>query len=177
MSELELRQEQRQDHPQVFSLVKAAFQTESTPDPDEPNLVERLRKSPAFIPELSIVAVRDGRVVGHILLTKIVIIDGEKSMDSLALAPVSVLPDMQGQGIGGMLIEYAHKKARELGHRSIILLGHEHYYPRFGYRLTEEFGIKLPFEVPAANCMAIELAVDGLKGVRGVVEYPSEFGI
>lgn len=155
--------------------MKEAFKTKEINNPDEPFLVDRLRKSDAFIPEMSLVAESEGSIVGHILLTKIKIKDGDFESDSLALAPVSVLPKFQNKGIGGMLIYHAHKKAQELGHKSVILVGHEDYYPRFGYQLTEKFGIKLPFDVPKENCMAIELIENGLKGVKGIVEYPKEF--
>ncbi len=87
----------------------------------------------------------------------------------------AVLPNYQGNGIGGHLIEFAHKKARELGFESIILLGHPTYYPKFGYRKASDFDIKLPFDVPVENCMAIELVEDALKNVNGMVEYPKEF--
>jgi predicted N-acetyltransferase YhbS len=101
--------------------------------------------------------------------------DGKNEFVSLALAPVSVLPEMQGKGVGTMLIEQAHQKARELGYKSIVLLGHEKYYPRFGYQQADTFGINLPFDVPKENCMAVELTKGGLDGVRGMVEYPKEF--
>jgi predicted N-acetyltransferase YhbS len=78
-----------------------------------------LRASNAFIPELSIVAETEGKIVGHILLTKIKIRNDSTEFDSLALAlalaPVSVLPELQGKGIGRKLILEAHKKAKELG--------------------------------------------------------------
>ena len=61
---------------------------------------------------------------------------------------MAVLPNYQGNGIGGHLIEFAHKKARELGFASIILLGHPTYYPKFGYRKASDFDIQLPFDVP-----------------------------
>ena len=88
---------------------------------------------------------------------------------------MSVLPEFQGNGIGRMLIEKAHQKAKELGYKSIVLLGHENYYPRFGYRQTDKYGIKLPFEVPKENCMVVELVKNGLQGISGIVEYPKEF--
>lgn len=74
-----------------------------------------------------------------------------------------------------MLIEQAHQKARELGYKSIVLLGQEKNYPRFGYQQADTFGINLPFDVPKENCMAVELTKGGLDGVRGMVEYPKEF--
>ena len=115
------------------------------------------------------------KVVGHILLTRLKIINDQQKFDSLGMAPVSVIPEFQGQGIGAQLIEYSHQVARALGHTSIILLGHEHYYPKFGYRQAHLFDIELPFEVPQENCMAIELVENGLSGISGVVAYPEEF--
>ncbi|MEM0991954.1 MAG: N-acetyltransferase [Bacteroidota bacterium] len=144
-------------------------------DHKEQFLVERLRKSSAFISELSMVAEVGGKIVGHILLTKLKIKQETNEFDSLALAPVSVLPEFQGKGIGGKLILESHKKAKALGHKSIVLLGHEKYYPRFGYEQAAKYGIELPFEVPKENCMVIELVENGLNGVRGMVEYPKEF--
>lgn len=173
--EIILRQETEQDHQQVFEIIEQAFQNEEHSDQAEQFLVENLRKSDAFIPELSIVAEYEGEIVGHILLTKIVIQNGERVFDSLALAPVSVKPEFQNKGIGGRLVIKSHEVSKNLGYKSIILLGHDKYYPRFGYRLTKEFDIKLPFEAPDECCMAIELVDDGLSGVSGIVVYPKEF--
>jgi predicted N-acetyltransferase YhbS len=171
-----IRQENQSDHRAVFALIEKAFKNEAFSDSKEQFLVERLRNSDAFIPELSLVAEIDNRVVGHILLTKIKIISEKHAFDSLALAPVTVLPDFQKLGIGGQLSRYAHKIAIELGYSSIILLGHKDYYPKFGYSRADKFGIELPFDVPAEHCMAIELIENGLKGVNGTVEYPKAFG-
>lgn len=173
--EINLRLESRDDYDRVFSVIKEAFKTEPFSDFTEQFLVERLRKSDAFIPELSIVAEKAGEIIGHILLTKIKIKNGLHTFNSLALAPVSVMPKYQNKGIGGQLILEAHTKAIELGYKSIILLGHEDYYPRFGYKSASKFDIKLPYDVPDENCMAIELVENGLKGVSGLVEYPKEF--
>jgi predicted N-acetyltransferase YhbS len=93
----------------------------------------------------------------------------------LSLTPVAVLPEFQFKGNGGKLILYAHKVAIELGFKSVILIGHENYYPRFGYKTTSKYGINLPFEAPEQNCMAIELVENGLQGVNGDVEIPKEF--
>lgn len=171
------RQESRADHGAVFGLIKRAFAGVSMSDHREHLLVDRLRQTNAFIPELSIIAVASAsdEIIGHILLTKIKIVDAGAEHASLALAPVSVLPEHQGKGIGGLLINRAHEVARALGHRSVVLLGHEGYYPRFGYLRADHFGVRLPFEAPAENCMAIELEQGGLAGVSGIVQYPAEF--
>ncbi|MGV3761595.1 GNAT family N-acetyltransferase [Parapedobacter sp.] len=172
---MHIRKEEASDCEAVFHVIEKAFEHEIYTDHQEQFLVERLRKSTAFVPELALVAELDGEVVGYILLTKIQIVNEHASATSLAMAPVAVLPAHQGKGIGGQLIRYAHEKATELGFGAVVVLGHENYYPRFGYRLAGSYGIKLPFDVPAENCMAIELVEGALSNVNGMVEYPPEF--
>ncbi|WP_330747341.1 GNAT family N-acetyltransferase [Chryseobacterium sp. CP-77] len=173
-----IRQEEKKDHQQVFQLTEEAFSEMEHSDHQEQFLVEKLRKSDAFIPELSLVAEdENGRIAGHILFTKIKIVNEEKSFESLALAPVSVKPEFQNQGIGTKLILEGHRIAKELGYKSVILIGHEKYYPRFGYKKTSNFGVSFPFDIPEENGMAVELVKDGLKDRKGVVKYPHEFGI
>lgn len=173
--EINIRQENSEDYLSVFNLIEKAFRNEKYSDHQEHFLVERLRMSKAFVPELSLVCVVGMKIVGHVLLTEIDIKGSQEEVRSLALAPVAVLPEFLGGGIGGKLIEAAHQVARDLGYESVILLGQDKYYPRFGYRLADEFGISLPFDVPKENCMAIELQPNALKNVRGSVIYPKEF--
>lgn len=91
-----IRQEMERDYEKTEQIVKLAFQHEEYSDKKEHDLVSRIRRSAEFVPELSLVTDLDG-IIGHILLSKIVITDGDKSTDSLALAPVSVLPEYQGR--------------------------------------------------------------------------------
>ncbi|WP_226335335.1 GNAT family N-acetyltransferase [Echinicola marina] len=144
-------------------------------DHQEQFLVDRLRGSSGFVPELSLVAESGNQILGHILLSKIKIKDVHHSHEALALAPVSVLPEYQKKGIGGKLIVEAHQIAREMDFKGIVVLGHSDYYPRFGYRQACDFGITLPFEVPDENCMAIELFPGAFQNVTGMVEYPKTF--
>ena len=81
-------------------------------DGNEQNLVAALRKSKSFIPELSLVAVEDEKIVGHILFTKAVV----QGVEVLALAPLSVLPDYQNRGIGLSLMKEGHSIAHKLGY-------------------------------------------------------------
>lgn len=170
-----IRQEIESDYKAVFKIIESAFKKTEFSDNTEQFLVERLRKSNAFIPELSLVAEVDGTIVGHILLTKIDINNKTHKVGSLALAPVSVLPSFQKKGIGSKLIKEAHRIAKQLNYQSIVVLGHPNYYPKFGYVRADNFGIELPFDVPKEYCKAIELNKDSLKNVSGMVEYPKEF--
>ncbi|WP_267401539.1 MULTISPECIES: N-acetyltransferase [unclassified Chryseobacterium] len=180
---ISLRPEEERDYEKIFQVIEEAFRNVENSDHQEHFLVEKLRKSEDFIPELSIVAdfVNDDtgeeELVGHILFSKVTIENGSESFESLALAPVSVKPEYQNQGIGGHLIAFGHVIAQELGFKSVVLIGHEKYYPKFEYRKASDFGITFPFEIPDANGMAVELVENGLKGVKGVVKYPKEFGI
>ncbi len=173
--DITIRKEKTEDYKAVFKLIKEAFESEKMSDHKEHLLVERLRNSKAFIPELSLVAETKDKIVGHILLTKLKIKNDQSEFESLALAPVSILPEYQNKGIGGRLITEAHNKAKALGYKSIVLLGHENYYPRFDYKQAYNYGIEFPFDVPKENCMVVELVEGGLNGVKGKVEYPKEF--
>jgi predicted N-acetyltransferase YhbS len=173
--EIAIRQENEKDYKSVFNVIESAFENVEYSDHQEQFLVDKLRKSDAFIPELSLVAAFENRIVGHILLTKIRIQNEIETFSSLALAPVSVLQEFQGKGIGAKLILRSHEIAKELGYESIVLLGHQDYYPRFGYELCEKHNIKLPFDVPAENCMVMELKKDSLEKVSGEVVYPKAF--
>ncbi len=174
---MHIRQEQPSDYEVLTEVIQAAFKHDVFSDQQEYQLVIDLRKSKAYIPELALVAEIDDVVVGHILLTKIVIEDGSERYPSLALAPISVHPNYQRRGIGRHLIERAHEQARLLGYRSVVLVGHADYYPRFGYRPAACFGIQLPFPAPKENCMALELEKGSLKGVKGMVIYSKAFGL
>jgi len=171
-----IRQETPKDYQIVEKVVESAFRNEEFSDQTEHILVSNLRKSSAFISELSIVAELDDKIVGHILVTRININDTHNSFESLALAPVSVDPNYQSRGIGGQLIIAAHNKAKALGYKSIILVGHADYYPRFGYRKLSTYNISLPFSAPDENCLAIELTKGALKKINGQVKYDDAFG-
>lgn len=166
----EIREEIPQDHEAVYNIHKLAFK-----QANEANLVNALRKSTAFIPALSLVAISDQAISGHILFTKIRIKNGDSVHESLALAPVSVHPGYQNQGVGSALIREGLQKARDLAYDSVIVLGHEHYYPKFGFLPAAGWQIKAPFEVPSYAFMALELRPCRLSGVSGTVEYSKEF--
>lgn len=172
---MKIRQETESDQPAVFELIEKAFASAEFSDHQEQYLVERLRKSDAFVPELSLVATDNDKIVGYILLTKLKIKNEQDEFSSLAMAPVAVHPDYQKKGLGGQLIEEAHHIAKELGFNSVVLLGHATYYPRFGYKKASQFGIKLPFDVPDEYAMTIELNPNALEHVSGMVVYPKEF--
>ena len=163
-----IRQEQKNDYRKTEEVVKEAFLLEEFSDKTEHELVKRIRECDAFVPV-------DEDIVGHIMLSKITIEQDGTSVESLALAPVSVARGHQKKGIGGKLITAALEKAKELGYGSVVVLGHPEYYPKFGFKKASEWNVKAPFEVPEEVFMAMELRENALQGVEGVVQYSSAF--
>ena len=166
-----IRQEEERDYAEVYETVRRAFAEAKESDGDEQNLVVRLRKSTAFIPELSLVAEKEGQIVGHIMFTRLKIAGTEQ----LALAPLSVLPEYQRQGIGGKLIVSGHQIAKKNGVYVFRCPRSSSYYPKFGYRPAAGFGIKCPFDVPGEYFMAVNL--QKANRLEGTVIYPPEFNI
>ncbi|RPE08473.1 N-acetyltransferase [Chitinophaga lutea] len=166
-----IRPEKAADKAAVYALHAAAFEQEN-----ESRLVDLLRESEHYIPELSLVAELNGDIVGHILFTKLKIAaDNGQVFGSLALAPMAALPVLQYSGIGSQLMHDGLKAAKELGYGSVIVLGHAQYYPKFGFAPASRWGITTAYEVPDENFMALELQPGALEGVSGRVIYPAGF--
>lgn len=166
---MKIRQETPADYQAIYKINHLAFKQEN-----ESKLIDKIRLGNTFIPELSLVAEKEGKIIGHILFSKIKI-NGTNSYPSLALAPMSVHPDFQKQGIGSQLVTKGLQIAKKLNFEHVIVLGHKDYYPKFGFQKASTFKIKCPFEVPDEVWMGIELVQGSLDRKSGVVEYPSVF--
>ena len=165
-----IRQEEIKDYDKVYTLIKVAFETAEHSDGTEQDLVVRLRKGEGFIPELSLVAIENNEIIGHIMFTKANI----GSRNELALAPLSVSPQHQKKGIGTALMNEGHKIAKQLKYEFSVVLGSEKYYPKVGYKPASEFGITAPFDVPSENFMALNLnGNDNI--INATLEYAKEF--
>ncbi|MFA6446250.1 MAG: N-acetyltransferase [Candidatus Paceibacterota bacterium] len=165
-----VRPEKPEDYHTIYALNKKAFDGEV-----ESRLVNNLRKTKGFIPELSLVAEKDGKVVGHILFSVVHINTGIDNVPVLALAPMAVLPEYQKQGIGSLLVKEGLSKCKESGNKAVVLVGHSDYYPRFGFIEAGDKGLKLPFDAPKEAFMVYEIIPDSLTGITGTIEYPPEF--
>jgi len=141
---------------------------------EEADIVDALRQRGATV--LSLVATDEGRVIGHILFSPVIIESESSSFGAVALAPMSVLPEYQGKGIGSELVRAGLDECRALGHELVVLVGHADYYPRFGFVPARERSIECEFEVPDEAWMLLELREGALGGRKGTVKFQTEFG-
>lgn len=165
---MEVRAEKSEDVEAIRRVNVVAFGRKS-----EADLVDRLR---GVASTFSFVAVEFEQIVGHIFFSPVAI-EGECADDSLVLglAPVAVLPDYQGQGIGSWLIQHGLKECARLGFKAVVVLGSPKYYPRFGFIPAKEKRLGCEYPVPDEAFMVLELKKGVLEGCVGMVKYRSEF--
>lgn len=166
---IEVRAEGPEDQAPVFEVNAKAFETEL-----EANLVEALRSN--VEPLISLVAVVENRVVGHILFTPVTADQGsEEGTVLMALGPMAVLPEFQSRGIGSRLVEVGLDRCRALGAEAVFVLGHAEYYPRFGFEPAGQYGLRYKSEELDPYFMVLELRAGALESVSGAVHYSPEF--
>jgi putative acetyltransferase len=189
-----IRAELPEDLAAIREVNRRAFNQDQ-----EANLVDALRSNGAAL--LSLVAILDGQVVGHIMYSPATIgtdsrseptrvrvsnaagtgegVTGEgvtgAEVTGAALAPMAVLPEHQRHGIGSKLIEAGTQKLRDSGHPFIIVLGHPDYYPRFGFIPANTLGITCEWDVPSEAFMILILDQSKTQTLSGLAKYRPEF--
>lgn len=173
-----IRPESPGDRQGIFRVHERAFGR-----PEEAVLVDDLRAGGNLF--LSLAAFLDGEIVGHIAFSPVVIEgteserkEGEETVPALALAPVGVLPQHQGKGIGGALVRAGLEECERRDCPLVIVLGDPAYYGRFGFVSARPFGIGHPFgsAVPDEAFMLRFAGGAFPENLRGVVRYAPEFG-
>jgi putative acetyltransferase len=163
-----LRPEIPTDHAEVRRVNELAFR-----QPAEADLVDALRA--VGVATLSLVAVREGRVVGHILFSQVTVASPSGDFAAVGLAPVAVLPELQRQGVGSLLVRAGLDEIRRAGHEVVVVLGHPEYYSRFGFERASARGIRWEHDAPDEAFMVLELRPSALRGRGGIVRYRPEF--
>jgi putative acetyltransferase len=163
-----IRDERRSDREQIRQVNVAAFGR-----CDEADLIDGLRQEGVVL--LSLVAEVDGQIIGHILFSRMTVETAQGAVAAVSLAPMAVLPDHQRRQVGSELVRRGLAELRERGERIVIVLGHEEYYPRFGFTSEKARHLASPF--PPEAFMALELSEGALAGIHGAVKYPSAFGL
>ena len=166
--------EQPDDHAAVGEVVRAAFSHHQT----VPRLVELIRASPQYLPDLALVARRDGAVVGHVMVSRAELVDDEHGVtrDVLTLSPLAVAPEAQGRGVGSALVRAVLERASSRPEPLVTLEGSPRYYPRFGFRDCRDVGITidLPDWAPREAGQVYRLP-SYTPAVRGRLVYPPAF--
>lgn len=157
------------DEEAIDAVVRDAFLAEFGSD-GEVGLVHALRDRGELVADLTLVAELDGRVVGFIAFSEVTVDD--RFVRGLGLAPVAVAPDVQGVGIGAALIRSGLERATREGWRFVVLLGHDHYYPRFGFVPAAALGVTGDYSA-GPSWMVLPLRDGGL--TPGHVRYSSAF--
>jgi putative acetyltransferase len=166
---MRIRPETEADYAAVAEVTAAAFGKQ-----DEVRLVEAIRAAEEFVPELTLVAEEDGRIVGHVMFSYSSLEGSETRL--LQLSPLSVAPDRQGRGIGAALTRESLRLADERGEPLVLVLGHPTYYPRFGFRPASTLGLQAPNpEWSGEAFMAAPLTAYDPR-LRGRVAFAPPFG-
>jgi len=166
---ISIREEQAGDVGAVRKVNESAFG-----QPEEAGIVDKLRDACDDV--LSLVAVGDGKVVGHILFSPATIEGEQGVIQGMGLAPMAVLPEHQRNGIGSKLIGSAVDILRDRQCPFVIVLGHAEYYPRFGFEPASKHGIKSQWEgIPDEAFMLLVLNESAMQGVAGIARYRNEF--
>lgn len=168
---LNIRKETPADYAAVREVNESAFGQNV-----EATIVEKLRvKCDEFI---SLVAVKDSKVVGHIMFSPVLIKNDGKQIKGMALGPMAVMPELQNHGIGSRLVNTGIAMLEKSHCPFIIVLGHDKYYPRFGFKIASKFGLKPQWEgVPDEAFMVLFLDKSITKNTSGIVYYREEFNI
>jgi putative acetyltransferase len=169
----EIRPERPGDEEAIAEVNRRAFGGE-----EEVGIIARIRNSEFFISALSLVAESGGRITGHIMFSIISLVrEGRLPEKILSLAPMAVAPEVQGSGTGSDLVRAGMEKARELGYRIVIVIGHPGYYPRFGFVQARRNGFEIAYEVPDEAFMVAGLQPGALQDAGGMVQFSPPFNM
>ena len=164
---IEIRHEAPADFPAVRTVNELAFGGTA-----EARLVDTLRAAQKAV--LSLVALRQGRVVGHILFSPVTVAQAPENFRGIGLAPMSVLPEFQNQGIGSRLVREGLQACKQEGYDAVVVLGHTKFYLRFGFLRAKDYGLDNEYNA-GDSFMVLELKESVLRAIRGLVKYASEF--
>ena len=164
-----IRCEKEDDYKEIYELVKTAFETAKLPPDGEADYVNDLRMSDEYIPDFALVAEENGKLIGHIMLTKTFIKTEYEKTECLLLSPVCTKLEYRNKGVGAKLITEALNRARAAGYKAVFLVGDPNYYGRFGFMKVKNFNISYTMDIEEQYVLGCELYKNALKGIKGSI--------
>jgi len=167
---MEIRLSTESDKADIDLVHQRAFGPEK--GPEIADLVNGLLADPTAAPLLSLVALEEGRIVGHILYTRAEVTGTAEPVSVQLLAPLAVLPETQKKGVGQRLIEEGLDRLKRAGVDLVFVLGHPDYYPRAGFTPAGVLGYEAPYPIPVehAGAWMVQALKEGIIGkVKGSI--------
>ena len=170
--QLEIREIHEEDWYALEEVTQRAFWNKHSMGCSEHYMVSQLKKNEAYVPECSLVALKDGKVIGAVLYAKAKVIDNDITHNILTFGPLCIHPDWQGTGVGGYLMKESLALAKGLGYTGIVIFGEPDYYPRLGFKTCDHFGITTPDGENFDALMGYALDEEAFSKVHGKIYEP-----
>ena len=168
-----IRTERPEDVDAISGVHLAAFPREAVD-----RLVALLRASPEWVPELSLVALAGGQVVGHVAVSMATLRDGDRDRPIANLSPLGVLPHARRRGIGSALVDEVVARTAQRGEPLVVVEGDPAFYGRLGFEYSVPHGIHITLPSWARpECAQVRLLRDTDPPLRGQVIYPTAFDV
>lgn len=174
-----IRLEKENEHREVENLVRESFWNVYRSGCLEHFVLNQLRHDPAFVPELDFVMEMGGRLIGqNIFMRATIKADDGRDVPIMTMGPICISPELQGKGLGKILLDFSLEKATEFGCGALCFEGNIDFYGKSGFSYASNFGIRyhgLPEDADASFFLCRELIPNYLDGITGEYATPQGY--
>lgn len=174
-----IRLEKKEEHREVENLVRESFWNVYRPGCLEHFVLHELRNDVDFVPQLDLVMLLDGRIIGQNVFVRAAIkSDSGEDLPIMTMGPICIAPEFKRQGYGKILLDYSLERAKEMGCGAVCFEGSIGFYGKSGFTYASEFGIRyhgLPEGADQSFFLCKELAAGYLDGVTGEYSTPAGY--
>lgn len=174
-----IRLEKKEEHREVENLVRESFWNVYRPGCLEHFVLHELRNDADFVPQLDLVMLLDGRIIGQNVFVRAAIkSDGGEDLPIMTMGPICIAPEFKRQGYGKILLDYSLERAKEMGCGAVCFEGSIGFYGKSGFTYASEYGIRyhgLPEGADQSFFLCKELAAGYLEGVTGEYSTPAGY--
>ena len=174
-----IRLEKKEEHREVENLVRESFWNVYRPGCLEHFVLHELRNDADFVPQLDLVMLLDGRIIGQNVFVRAAIkSDSGEDLPIMTMGPICIAPEFKRQGYGKILLDYSLERAKEMGCGAVCFEGSIGFYGKSGFTYASEYGIRyhgLPEGADQSFFLCKELAAGYLEGVTGEYSTPAGY--